>query len=111
MMFHNHKLKKSLGEAEGSIKELSTTNSRLEDTVDSLNKQIEADKEVFSQIEDTISRKEEEEAANAEEAAVPNEIPIKNAKAICVLKEESFFLFSSGKGCSRVFLQGVLLLL
>ncbi len=84
MVFHNHKLKRSLNEAEGSIKELKTTNSQLEGTVDSLNRQIEADKEVFSQIEDTISRKEEEEAANAEEAAVPNEIPIKNAKAILV---------------------------
>lgn len=84
MLFHNYKLKNSLEEAQGSINELRDSNTMLEGKVDTLNKQIEADKEVFSKIEDTISKKEEEEAASAEEAAVPNEVPIKNAKAILV---------------------------
>ncbi len=84
MLVHNHRLRRSLEGAQGSIDELRATNQILEGTVDSLNEQIEADKEVFSQIEDSITKKEEEEAASAEEAAVPNEIPIKNAAAILV---------------------------
>lgn len=84
MMVHNHKLKTSLSEAERSVEELGATNTMLEETVTALNDQISADKEIFSKIEDTISKKEEEEAASAEEAAVPNEIPVRNAKAILV---------------------------
>lgn len=84
MMVHNHKLKSSLDDAQQSINELSETNTKLEGTISSLNDQIAEDKKVFSKIEDTISKKEEEQAANAEEAAIPNEIPIKNAKAILV---------------------------
>ncbi len=84
MMVHNHKLKNSLEDAQRSVADLSENNARLENTVTELNDQVAADKEIFSKIEDTISRKEEEEAATAEEAAVPNEVPIKNAKAILV---------------------------
>ncbi|MCR5672641.1 MAG: M23 family metallopeptidase [Lachnospiraceae bacterium] len=84
MMVHNHKIKNSLEEAEKSISQLRATNSTLEGAVSSLNDQIEADKKVFSQIEDTISKKEEEQAQSAEEAAMPNEIPIRNAKAILI---------------------------
>lgn len=84
MMVHNHKLKTSLEDAENSVKELKSTNTELESTVSSLNDQIAADKEVFSKIEDTISRKEEEEAVTAAAAAVPDEIPIRNANAIVV---------------------------
>ncbi len=84
MMVHNHKLKNSLDAAQQSIGELNESNAMLESTVSSLNDQIAADKAAFSKIEDTISRKEEEEAANAEVAAIPDEIPIKNAKAILI---------------------------
>ena len=84
MMVHNHKLKNSLDEAEKSVRELSSNNKMLEDTVDALNDQIDADKEIFSKIEDTISKKEEEEAVEAEEAAVPDKLPITNAKAVLV---------------------------
>ena len=84
MMVHNHKLKTSLEDAETSVRELSATNAKLEDTVTALNEQVDADKEIFSKIEDTISRKEEEEAVEAEEAAVPYRMPIANAKAILV---------------------------
>ena len=71
MMVHNHKLKNSLDAAQQSIGELNESNAMLESTVSSLNDQIAADKAAFSKIEDTISRKEEEEAAAkaAEEAA------------------------------------------
>ena len=84
MMVHNHKIKGQLDEAQESISQLNETNASLEGTISSLNDQIEADKKVFAQIEDTISKKEEEQAANAEEAAIPTEIPIRNAKAILV---------------------------
>lgn len=84
MIYHNHKLKNSLEAAEQSVGELKESNKALEGTVAALNDQIEADKEVFSKIEDTISKREEEEALEAEEAAVPNEIPVKNAKAILI---------------------------
>ena len=93
MMVHNHKIKSSLDDAEKSISELQMTNTTLEGTVASLNDQIEADKKVFSQIEDTISKKEEEQAQNAEEAAIPTEIPILNARAILV---EDPYLNSNG---------------
>ena len=84
MMVHNHKLKTSLEDAESAVRELKTSNMQLESTVSSLNDQIAADKEVFSKIEDTISRKEEEEAVSAAAAAVPDEIPIRNANAVLV---------------------------
>ena len=84
MMVHNHRLKNSLEDAEKSVGELSAANSALEQTVTALNEQIDADKEVFSKIEDTISKKEEEEAASAEEAAIPDSIPLRNASAILV---------------------------
>ena len=84
MMVHNHKLKISLDTAETSLNELKRSNTELEGTVASLNDQIAADKEVFSKIEDAISKKEEEEAVSAEMAAIPDEIPIKNAKAILI---------------------------
>ncbi|MBO4266423.1 MAG: peptidoglycan DD-metalloendopeptidase family protein [Lachnospiraceae bacterium] len=84
MVVHNHKLKTSLEDAESSVKELRSTNTELESTVSSLNEQIAADKEVFSKIEDTISRKEEEEAVTAAAAAVPDQIPITNANALVV---------------------------
>ncbi len=84
MMVHNHKLKDSLEKAEKSVEELGTANAMLEDTVSALNDQINADKEIFSKIEDTISKKEEEDAVEAEEAAIPDKIPISNAKAILV---------------------------
>ncbi len=84
MMVHNHKLKTSLDTAETSLNELKRSNTELEGTVASLNDQIAADKEVFSKIEDAISKKEEEEAVSAEMAAIPDEIPIKNAKAILI---------------------------
>ena len=84
MMVHNHKLKTSLDEAEKSVRELGSNNKMLEDTVDALNDQIDADKEIFSKIEDTITKKEEEEAVEAEEAAVPDKLPITNAKAVLV---------------------------
>ena len=48
MMVHNHKLKNSLDEAEKSVRELASNNKMLEDTVDALNGQIDADKEIFS---------------------------------------------------------------
>ena len=63
---------------------MSLTNPILEETVSVLNDQIEADKEVFSKIEDTISKREVEEALEAEQATIPNEIPVKNARAILV---------------------------
>ena len=66
------------------MSELSANNTALEETVASLNEQIAADKKAFSKIEDTISKKEEEEAASAEEAALPVELPIKNAQAVLV---------------------------
>lgn len=84
MVVHNHKLKTSLEDAESSVRELKSNNMQLESTVSSLNDQIAADKEVFSKIEDTISKKEEEEAEIAAVAAVPDEIPIRNANAILV---------------------------
>ena len=84
MVYHNRKLRNSLDDAEGSINTLRETNTSLEATIGTLNDQIAADKEAFLKIEDTISKKEEEEAASAEQAAVPNEIPIKNANAILV---------------------------
>ena len=84
MMVHNHKLKNTPDAAKQSVSELSANNAVLEQTVASLNEQIDADKKAFSKIEDTISRKEEEEAASAEEAALPVELPIKNAKAVLV---------------------------
>ncbi len=84
MLVYNRKLKNSLEDAEGSIGELRQTNTVLEETVSSLNRQIVEDKKAFSKIEDTITRREEEEAASAEQAAIPDSIPIKNAKAILV---------------------------
>jgi murein DD-endopeptidase MepM/ murein hydrolase activator NlpD len=84
MIYHNHKLKNSLEAAEQSVNELNESNTELEETVSVLNDQIEADKEVFSKIEDTISKREEEEALEAEQATIPNEIPVKNARAILV---------------------------
>jgi murein DD-endopeptidase MepM/ murein hydrolase activator NlpD len=84
MIYHNHKLKNSLEAAEQSVNELNESNTELEETVSVLNDQIEADKEVFSKIEDTISKREEEEVLEAEQAAIPNEIPVKNARAILV---------------------------
>ena len=84
MIYHNHKLKNSLDAAEQSVNELNESNTELEETVSVLNDQIEADKEVFSKIEDTISKREEEEVLEAEQAAIPNEIPVKNARAILV---------------------------
>ncbi len=84
MIYHNHKLKNSLEAAEQSVSELNESNTELEETVSVLNDQIEADKEVFSKIEDTISKREEEEVLEAEQAAIPNEIPVKNARAILV---------------------------
>lgn len=57
MVVHNHKLKTSLEDAESSVRELKSNNMQLESTVSSLNDQIAADKEVFSKIEDTISKK------------------------------------------------------
>ncbi len=84
MMVHNHKLKVSLDQAQSSINDLSETNRTLESNVAALSDQVEADKKIFSKIEDTISKKEEEQAQEAEEAAIPNAIPIKNAKAIMV---------------------------
>ncbi len=84
MIYHNHKLKNSLEAAEQSVNELNVSNTELEETVSVLNDQIEADKEVFSKIEDTISKREEEEVLEAEQAAIPNEIPVKNARAILV---------------------------
>ena len=101
MLVHNHRLKKSLEGAESSIEELRSSNSMLAGTVDSLNEQIEADKEVFSQIEDSISRKEEEEAASAQEAAIPNEVPIKNAAAILV--EDPYADTAGGQTAGIVF--------
>lgn len=84
MIYHNHKLKNSLEAAEQSVSKLKENNTALEGTVSALNDQIEADKQVFSKIEDTISKREEEEALEAEQAAIPNEIPVKNARAILV---------------------------
>ena len=84
MMVHNHKLKNSLGDAETAVSELSASNAMLEETVTALNDQIDADKEAFSKIEDTITKKEEEDAASAEEAAVPYSLPISNAEAVLV---------------------------
>ncbi len=84
MMVHNHKLKTSLSDAEDSVKELKENNEMLVGTVSMLNEQIAADKEAFAKIEDTISKKEEEEAANAEFAAVPTEVPIKNGEVVLV---------------------------
>ncbi|MBQ6576050.1 MAG: peptidoglycan DD-metalloendopeptidase family protein, partial [Lachnospiraceae bacterium] len=84
MMVHNHKLKKTIEEARADVTELTETNTALEDKITSLNEQIDADREVFSKIEDTISKKEEEVAALSEEAAIPGEVPIKNADAILV---------------------------
>ncbi len=84
MMVHNRKLKGTLDDAQNSITQLSDTNRSLEGTVAALSDQVEADKKVFSQIEDTISKKEEEQAIEAEEAAIPNGIPIRNAKAIMI---------------------------
>jgi murein DD-endopeptidase MepM/ murein hydrolase activator NlpD len=84
MIYHNHKLKNSLENAKQSVTQLQESNTALEGTVSALNDQIEADKEVFSKIEDTITKREEEEALEAEQAAIPNEIPVKNAKAILV---------------------------
>jgi len=84
MMVYNRKLRNSLEDAESSIAQLNKTNTMLENTVSSLNRQIDEDKKAFSKIEDTISRREEEEAASAEEAAIPNSIPVKNATAILV---------------------------
>ncbi len=84
MMVHNRKLRNTIEDARASVTELTETNAALEDKVASLNSQIDADREVFSKIEDTISKKEEEVAASAQEAAIPGEIPIKNANAIVV---------------------------
>lgn len=84
MIYHNHKLKNALEAAEQSVSKLKENNTALEGTVSALNDQIEADKQVFSKIEDTISKREEEEALEAEQAAIPNEIPVKNARAILV---------------------------
>ena len=84
MMVHNHKLKNTIADARASVSELTEANEALEDKVASLNDQIDADREVFSKIEDTISKKEEEVAASAQEAAIPGEVPIKNANAILV---------------------------
>lgn len=84
MIYHNHKLKNSLEAAEQSVNKLRESNTALEGTVSALSDQVEADKEAFSKIEDTISKREEEEALEAEQAAIPNEIPIKNAKAILI---------------------------
>ncbi len=101
MFVLNRKLRSSLEEAEGSISELSDTNSMLEGTVASLNRQIEEDKKAFTKIEDTISRREEEEAASAKEAAIPNSIPIKNAKAILV--EDPYIDSNGGETMGIVF--------
>ena len=84
MLVYNHKLRNSLEDAQNSIGELKQSNAMLEGTVSNLNRQIEEDRKAFSKIEDTISKREEEEAATAEEAAIPNSIPVKNAKAILV---------------------------
>lgn len=84
MIYHNQKLKGALAVTEQSVAALEESNTALESTVSNLNDQIEADKKVFSKIEDTISRREEEEAIEAEQAAVPNAIPVKNAKAILI---------------------------
>lgn len=84
MMVHNHKLKGTLGNAESELSELKKNNAQLEETVSTLSQQVDADKEVFTKIEDTISQKEEQEAVEAREAAVPDEIPIRNAKAVLV---------------------------
>lgn len=84
MMVHNHKLKNTIEETRAGMTELTQTNSELEDEIATLNEQIETDREVFSKIEDTISKKEEEVAASAQEAAIPTEIPIKNANAVLV---------------------------
>lgn len=84
MIYHNHKLKNSLETAEQSVNRLQETNTSLEGTVAALNEQVEADKEAFSKIEDTISKREEEEALEVEQAAIPNVIPVKNVKAILV---------------------------
>ncbi|MCR5687399.1 MAG: M23 family metallopeptidase [Lachnospiraceae bacterium] len=84
VMVHNRKLRASLTDAEASVGKLRETNAHLETTIDTLNEQITADQEAFSKIEDTINKKEEEEEEAAEKAAVPNEIPIKNANAILV---------------------------
>ena len=84
MMVHNHKLKSTLSVAESELADFRKSNAQLEETVSSLNEQITADREVFSKIEDTISQKEEEEAVEARQAAVPDEVPIKNAKAVLV---------------------------
>ncbi len=101
MVFHNHKLKVSLDEAETSIEELSETNRTLEGNVAALSDQVEADKKVFSKIEDTISKKEEEQALEAEEAAIPNAVPIKNAKAIMV--EDPYGDSEGGRSMGIVF--------
>ncbi len=101
MMVHNHKLKGSLDDARNSIAELSETNRDLEGTVSALSEQVEADKKVFSKIEDTISKKEEELAIEAEEAAIPNGIPIKNAKAIMI--EDPYRESEGGKTSGIVF--------
>ncbi|MCR5591100.1 MAG: peptidoglycan DD-metalloendopeptidase family protein [Lachnospiraceae bacterium] len=100
MVYHNRKLKASIAETEASVSALKETNASLEATVSQLNDQISADKEAFSKIEDTITKKEEEEAANAEQAAVPNEIPIKNANAILV---EDPYKDSEGRTMGIVF--------
>ncbi|MBO4903673.1 MAG: M23 family metallopeptidase [Lachnospiraceae bacterium] len=84
LVYHNHKVKGSLAETELKVAELGEANAQLESTVDALNDQIAADKEVFSKIEDTISRKEEEEEASAAASAVPDMIPIMNADAILI---------------------------
>lgn len=84
MIYHNHKLKNSLETTEQSVNRLQEANTSLEGTVAALNEQVEADKEAFSKIEDTISKREEEEALEAEQAAIPNVIPVKNVKAILV---------------------------
>ncbi len=101
MMVHNHKLKVSLDKAQSSISDLSETNRTLESNVAALSDQVEADKKVFSKIEDTISKKEEEQAQEAEEAAIPNAIPIMNAKAIMI--EDPYADTDGGRTAGVVF--------
>lgn len=102
MIYHNRNLRSSLEAAEQTAGELKATNNELESTISALTDQVEADKEIFEKIEDTISKREEEEALEAERALIPDEIPVKNAKAILI--EDPYKDSTGGQTSGLVFL-------
>ena len=101
MMVHNYRLRESIALQEQCVAELSASNEELNATIDGMSKQIEADREAFSKIEDTISQKEEETLEAKEEAALPAIVPVKGSNALAI--EDPFADHEQDKSFGIVF--------